>query len=200
MPGAKVTFQFSSVQFSRSVVSDSLQPHESQHGRPPCPSPTPGFTQTHAHRVGDAIQPSHPLSSPSPPAPNPCQHQGLFQWVNSSHEVIKVLEFQLLFFFFFLGLATPTQAFITFRNTVIRSHNNKYVPSDRKKYNTEKELRPTLPQASVLLMNTQDWSPLGWTGWISLQSKGLSRVFSNTTVQKHQFFRPLPILSCLFKK
>ena len=53
------------------------------------------FTQTHAHRVGDAIQPSHPLSSPSLPAPNPSQHQGLFQWVNSSHEVAKVLEFQL---------------------------------------------------------------------------------------------------------
>ena len=53
------------------------------------------FTQTHVHRVGDAIQPSHPLSTPSPPAPNPSQHQGLFQWVNSSHEVAKVLEFQL---------------------------------------------------------------------------------------------------------
>ena len=55
----------------------------------------PEFTQTHVHRVGDAIQPSHPLSSPSPPAPNPSQHQGLFQWVNSSHEVAKALEFQL---------------------------------------------------------------------------------------------------------
>ena len=55
----------------------------------------PEFTQTHVHRVGDAIQPSHPLSSPSPPVPNPSQHQGLFQWVNSSHEVAKVLEFQL---------------------------------------------------------------------------------------------------------
>ena len=53
------------------------------------------FTQTHVHWVGDAIQPSHPLSSPSPPAPNPSQQQGLFQWVNSSHEVAKVLEFQL---------------------------------------------------------------------------------------------------------
>ena len=53
------------------------------------------FTQTHAHRVGGAIQPSHPLSSPSPPAPNPSQHQGLFQWVSSSHEVAKVLEFPL---------------------------------------------------------------------------------------------------------
>jgi len=55
----------------------------------------PEFTQTHVHWVGDAIQPSHPLSSPFPPAPNPSQHQGLFQWVNSSHEVAKVLEFQL---------------------------------------------------------------------------------------------------------
>ena len=53
------------------------------------------FTQTHVHQVGDAIQPSHPLSSPSPPAPNPSQHQGLFQSVNSLHEVAKVLEFQL---------------------------------------------------------------------------------------------------------
>ena len=53
------------------------------------------FTQTHLHQVGDAIQPSHPLSSPSPPAPNPSQHQSLFQWVNSSHEVAKLLAFQL---------------------------------------------------------------------------------------------------------
>ena len=53
------------------------------------------FTQTHVHRVNDAIQPSHPLSSPSPPAPNPSQHQSLFQWVNSLHEVAKVLELQL---------------------------------------------------------------------------------------------------------
>ena len=53
------------------------------------------FTQTHVHRVSDAIQPSHPLSSLSPPAPNPSQHQSLFQWVNSSHEVAKILEFQL---------------------------------------------------------------------------------------------------------
>ena len=95
----------------------------------------PEFSQT---SVGDAIQPSHPLSSPSPPAPNPSQHQSLFQWVNSSHQVAKVLEFSAL--------------------------------------------------ASVLPIKTQEWSPLEWTGWISLQSKGFSRVFSNTTVQKHQFF------------
>ena len=67
-----------SVQFSRSVMSDSMRPHESQHARPPCPQ-LPEFTQTHVHRVGDAIQPSHPLLSPSPPAPNPSQHQSLFQ-------------------------------------------------------------------------------------------------------------------------
>ena len=74
----KLLSTHSSVQFSRSVVSDSLQPHESQHARPPCPSPTPGV-HSNVHRVGDAIQPSHPLSSPSPPAPNPSQHQSLFQ-------------------------------------------------------------------------------------------------------------------------
>ena len=65
---------FSSVQFSRSVMANSLQPHELQHTRPPCPGDTgwPGWTPgTHVHRVGDAIQPSHPLSSPSPPAPIP---------------------------------------------------------------------------------------------------------------------------------
>ena len=71
--------QIISDQISRSVVSDSLRPHESQHARPPCPSPFLAFTQTHVHRVSDAIQPSHPLSSPSPLAPNPSQHQSLFQ-------------------------------------------------------------------------------------------------------------------------
>ena len=97
---SKSTELYSSVHFSRSVVADSLRPHELQHARPPCPSPTPGVHQTQVHRVGDAIQPSHPLSSPSPPAPNPSQHQSLFQWVNSSHEVDKVLEFQLQHHYF----------------------------------------------------------------------------------------------------
>ena len=73
------------VQFSRSVISDSLRPHELQHARPLCPSPTPGV-HANSHRVGDAIQPSLPLLSPFPPAPNPSQHQSLFQWVNSLHE------------------------------------------------------------------------------------------------------------------
>jgi len=85
----------SSVQFSPSVVSDSLRPHELQHARPPCPSQLLESTQIHGHQVGDAIQPSLPLSSPSPPAPNPSQHQSLFQWVNSLHEVAKIWEFQL---------------------------------------------------------------------------------------------------------
>ena len=96
------SFSFlSSVQFSHSVMSDCLQPHESQHTRPLCPSPTPGVhpdscpSSQWCHPASDAIQPSHPLLSPSPPAPNPSQHQSLFQWVNSSHEVAKVLEFQL---------------------------------------------------------------------------------------------------------
>ena len=78
----------------------------------------PEFTQTHAHQVGDAIQISHPLSSPSPPAPNPSQHHGLFQRVNSSHEVAQSI-----------GVSAS---------------------------------------ASVLPMDTQDLSPLRWTGWISL--------------------------------
>ena len=85
---------FIKVQFSCSVVSDSLQSHEPQHARPPCPSPTPRVYQNTWHRVGDAIQPSHPLS-PFPPALNLSQLQGLFQWVSSSHQVAKVLEFQL---------------------------------------------------------------------------------------------------------
>ena len=86
---------FSSVQFSHSVMSDSLRSHECSTPGLPVQHQLPEFTQTHLHWVGDAIQPSHPLSSPSPPAPNPSQHQSLFQWVNSSIEVAKVLEFQL---------------------------------------------------------------------------------------------------------
>ena len=98
----------------------------------------PEFTQTYVHQVGDAIQTSHPLSSPSPSTFNLSQHQGLFKWVRCLHQVVK--------------------------------------------------LPGVSASASVLPMNIQDWFPLGWTGWISLQSKGLSRVFSNTTVQKHPFF------------
>ena len=98
----------------------------------------PELAQTHVHWVSDAIQPSQPLSSPSPSALNLSQHQDLFWWVNSSHQVAKSI-----------GASAS---------------------------------------ASVLPMNIQDWSPLGWTGWLSLMSKELSGIFSNTTVQKHKFF------------
>ena len=131
----------SSVQFSCSVVSDSLRPHERQHAKPPCPSPTPGVHQTHVHWVDDAIQPSYPLLSPSPPALNLSQHQ----------------SFQISQLFASGGQSIGFSA-----------------------------------STSVLPMNTQDWFPLGWTSWISLQFKGLSRVFSNTVVQKHQFFGAQP--------
>ena len=97
----------------------------------------PEFTQTLVHRVGDAIQPSHPPSSPSSLAPNPSQHQSLFQWATLRMRWPKYWSFSFSI--------SPSKE------------------------------RP-------------GWSPLEWTGWISLQSKGLSRVFSNTTVQKHQFF------------
>ena len=84
--------QFSSVAQSCPILCDPM--NRSTPGLP-AHHQLSELTQTHVHRVGDAIQPSHPLLSPSPPAPNPSQHQGLFQWVSSSHEVAKVLEFQL---------------------------------------------------------------------------------------------------------
>ena len=90
-----IHIQFSSVQFSRSVVSDSLQPMNHSTPGLPVHHQLPEFTQTHVHRVGDAIHPSHPRLSPSSPAPNPSQHQSLFPWVNSSHKLARVLEFQL---------------------------------------------------------------------------------------------------------
>ena len=135
----ELTFHFSSVWFSHSVLSDSFLPYGLQDTRLPCPLPTPRVYSNscplsrwcHSTISSSVIPFSFSLS----------QHQGLFQWVSSLHQVAKVLKFQLQhqsfqwifrtdFFFFFLG----------------------------------------------------------WTGWISLQSKGLSRVFFHTTVQKHQFF------------
>ena len=86
------SFQFSSVAQSCPTLCDPMNCSTPGH---PVHHQLLEFTQAHVHWVGDAIQPSHPLSSPSLPAPNPSQHQGLFQWVNSSHEVAKVLEFQL---------------------------------------------------------------------------------------------------------
>ena len=89
--------QFSSVQFNLVAQSCPTLCDPMNRSTPGLPvhHQLPEFTQTHVHQVGDAIQPSHPLSSPSPPAPNPSQHQSLFQWVNPLHEVAKVLEFQL---------------------------------------------------------------------------------------------------------
>ena len=86
---------YSSDQISHSFMGTLCDPMNRSTPGLPVQHQLPEFTQTHVHRVSDAIQPSHPLLSPSPPAPNPCQHQSLFQWVNSSHEVAKVLEFQL---------------------------------------------------------------------------------------------------------
>ena len=126
-------------------VSNSLWPHGLQHASLPYQSPTPrAYSSSCPLSHCDAIQPSHPLSSPSPPAFNPSHHQGLFQWVSSSHWVAKILEFQL--------------------------------SSLKASVSAEAE------------MNIQDWFPLGLTSWISLQYKGLTSIFPNTTVQKHQFF------------
>ena len=92
-----VSAKFSSVEFSSVAQScpPLCDPMNCSMPGLPVHHQLPEFTQTHVHQVSDAIQPAHPLSSPSPPAPNPSQHQGLFQWVNSSHEVAKVFEFQL---------------------------------------------------------------------------------------------------------
>ena len=92
---SQITVFIATVQFSLSVMSDSLRPHDHSMPGLPIHHNLLEFTQTHVHWVCDAIQPSHPESSPFPPAPNPSQHQSLFQWVNSSPEVAKVLEFQL---------------------------------------------------------------------------------------------------------
>ena len=130
----------SSVQLSSVAQSCPTLCNPMNHSTPGLPvhHHLPESTQTHVHWVGDAIQPSHPLSFPSPPAFNLSQHQGFFQM---------------------------SQLFASGGQSIGVS-----------------------ASTSVFPMNTQDWSPLGWTGYISLQSKGLSRVFSNTIIQKHQFF------------
>ena len=150
------------------------------------------FTQIHIHWVNDAIQPSHPPSSPSPPAPNPSQHQNLFQWVNSWHEVARVLDGSL-------ASCRPRGHKESDSTEQLNWTELTIVPPGvlvtwsfqmRQLFSSGGQSVGVLASTSVLPMNTQDWSPLGWTGWISLQSKGLSRVFSNTTVQKHQSFGP----------
>ena len=127
-----------SVQFNLSVMSYSLWPHELQHSRPPCPSPTPGIYSN-----------SCPLSRWCYPTIS----SSVVPFSSRLWSFPASESFQMSQFFISGGQSIGVSA-----------------------------------SASVLPMNTQDWSPPGWTGWISLQSKGLSRVFSNTTVQKHQFF------------
>ena len=137
--GVKHEYKFaSSVQFSRSVESDSLRPHESQNARPPCPSPTPG------------------VYSNSCPSSRWC-HPAI------SSSVVP-----------FSACPQSLPASGSFPTSQLFAQGGQSIGVSA--------------LASALPMNTQDWSPLEWTGWISLQSKGLSRVFSNTTVQKHQFF------------
>ena len=125
-------------QFSHSVVSDSLRPHELQHVRPPCPSPIPGV---------------HSNSCPSSWWCHPAISSSVVPFSSCPQSLPASDSFPMSQPFTWGGQSIGVSA-----------------------------------SASVLPMNTQDWCPLEWTGWISLQSKGLSRVFSNTTVQKHQFF------------
>ena len=129
---------FSSVHFSRSVVSDSLPPHESQHTRPPCPSPTPR---------------DYSNLCPLSPWCHPAISSSVFPFSSCLLSLPASGSFPMSQLFTWGGQSIGVSAL-----------------------------------ASVLTMNTQDWSPLEWTGGISLQSKELSRVFSSTTVQKHQFF------------
>ena len=133
---------FSPVQFSRSVVSDSLQPHESQHARPPCPSPTPGV---------------HSDSRPSSHWCHPAISSSVIPFSSFPQSLPASESFLMSQLFTRGGQSTGVSALTSFP-----------------------------PKKS------QGWSPSEWTGWISLQSKGLSRVFSNTTVQKHQFFSTQP--------
>ena len=141
-PKIMASSYFSSVQFNHWVVSNPLRPHDLQHSRPPCPSPTP--------RVH----------------PNPCS---LNQWCHPTISSSLVLFSSCPQSFPASGSFPISQLFAWGGQSIGVS-----------------------ALASVLPKNTQDWSPLGWTGWISLQSRGLSRVFSNTTVQKHQFFSAQP--------
>ena len=134
--------QFSSVQFSHSVMSESLWPHELQHARPPCPSPIPGV---------------HSNWSPSSRWWHPAISSSVVPFSSCPQSLPASESFPMSQLFTWGGQSIGVSAL-----------------------------------ASVLSMNTHDWSPLEWTSWISLQSKGLSRVFSKTTVQKHQFFGDQP--------
>ena len=133
-----ISVQFSSVQFSCSAMSNSLQPHGLQHARPPCSSPTPG---------------AYPNSCPSSWWCHPTNSSSVTPLSSCLQSFPASGSFLMSQFFASGGQSIGVSA-----------------------------------SASVLPMNIQGWFPLGWTSWISLQFKGLSRVLSNTTVQKHQFF------------
>ena len=137
-------YQFSLVQFSHSVVSDSLRPHESQHARPPCPSPTPGL---------------HSNSRPSSRWCHPAISSSVVPFSSCPQSLPASGSFPMSRLFTSGGQHIGTSA-----------------------------------SASVLPKNVQSWFPLGLTGLISLLSKGLSRVFSNTRIWKHQFFSTQPSL------
>ena len=138
LPQLHMKVQFNSVQFSRSVVSDSLWPHELQHARPPCPSPSPGV---------------HSNSRPSSWWCHAAISSSIIPFSSCPQSLPASESFPMSQLFAWGGQSTGVSALASF-----------------------------LPKKS------QGWSPSEWTGWISLKSKGLSRVFSNTTVQKHQFF------------
>ena len=137
-----LSVQFSSLHFSRSFVSDSLWPHELQHARPPCSSPSPGV---------------HSDSRPSRPWCHPAISSSVIPFSSGPQSNPAAESFPMSQLFSWRGQSTGVSAL-----------------------------------ASVLSKKSQGWSLSEWTGWISLQSKGLSRVFSNTTVQKHQFFGTQP--------
>ena len=139
---SNLDIQFSSVQFSHSVMSKSLQPHESQHARPPCPTPTPGV---------------HWDSRPSSQWCQPAVSSSVVPFSSCPKSLPASESFPMSQLFSWGGQSTGVSALASF-----------------------------LPNKS------QGWAPSEWTAWISLQSKGLSRVFSNTTVQKHQFFGAQP--------
>ena len=187
-----IAWYFQLLLFSRPVVSDSLQPHGLQHTRPSVPHYLLEFAQVQVHCIGDAIQPSHP--------PTPCFTVQFSCSIMSDSLWPHGLQHTRL------HCPSPTpRAYSnscsshwwchpTILSCVVpfSSHLQSFPASGSfpmcQFFASGGQSIGVSASASVLPVNIQDWFPLGWTGWILLQSKGLSRVFSNTTVQKHQFF------------
>ena len=185
------TREVDSVQFSRSVVSDSLRPHESQHASPPCPSPTPGV---------------HSNSCPSSQWCHPAISSSVVPFSSCPQSLPASASFPVSQLFAWGGQNTGVSASASFLPKISQG----WSPSEWTGciFLQSKGLLRVFSNESTLCMRwLKYWSfsfstspsneypgliSLGWTGWISLQSKGLSRVFSNTTVQKHQFFGAQP--------